>query len=95
MTSNSPGKPIENAFAESFNGRVRDELLNQHCFSSVRHANDLGSDWRDDYNAVRPHSALGGQSPEQYLAELSGGHGPHSAQHQHSEPTSQPALAHA
>jgi len=47
-----PGKPVENAFAESFNCRVRDELLNQHCFSSVRHAHDLCQDWRTDYNSV-------------------------------------------
>lgn len=62
-----PGKPIENALAESFNGRVRDELLNQHCFSSVSHARHLGQDWHDDYNAIRPHTSLGGLSPEQFL----------------------------
>lgn len=62
-----PGKPIENAIAESFNGRVRDELLNQHCFSSVRHAVALAADWHADYNAVRPHTSLGGLSPMQYL----------------------------
>jgi putative transposase len=71
-----PGKPVENAFAESFNARVRDELLNQHCFSSVQHARDLCDEWRTDYNAIRPHSALGGLSPEQHLALLAGGHGP-------------------
>ena len=63
-----PGKPAENAYAESFNGRLRDELLNQHCFSSLRHARELGEDWRHDYNYVRPHSSLGGQSPEAFLA---------------------------
>ena len=62
-----PGKPVENAFAESFNGRVRDEMLNQHCFTSVRHAQDLLDDWRVDYNTLRPHTALGGLSPEVYL----------------------------
>lgn len=71
-----PGKPIENAFAESFNGRPRDELLNQHCFEDLRHARDLGEDWRDDYNHVRPHTSLGGRSPEQYIAEAPGAHGP-------------------
>ena len=70
-----PGKPIENAFAESFNGRVRDEMLNQHCFTSVRHAQDLLDDWRADYNAVRPHTTLGGLSPEQFLAAEAGPHG--------------------
>ena len=71
-----PGKPIENAFAESFNGRLRDELLNQHCFEGLRHARELGEDWRHDYNHVRPHTALGGLSPEQHIAEPPGGHGP-------------------
>ncbi len=71
-----PGKPTENAFAESFNGRVRDELLNQHCFSTVRHSQDLCADWRADYNEIRPHSALRGLSPEQFLAQGGGGHGP-------------------
>jgi len=75
-----PGKPIENAYAESFNGRLRDEFLNQQCFESLGHARELGEDWRDDYNHVRPHSALGGLSPERYLAELPGGHGPPAAQ---------------
>ncbi len=70
-----PGKPVENAFAESFNGRVRDEMLNQHCFTSVRHAQDLLDDWRADYNAVRPHTSLGGLSPESFLAAQSGPHG--------------------
>jgi putative transposase len=63
-----PGKPIESAFAESFNGRVRDEFLNQHCFSSVRHAIDLAANWHEDFNTVRPHTSLGGLSPMQYLA---------------------------
>ncbi|MCR9248761.1 MAG: IS3 family transposase [bacterium] len=62
-----PGKPVENAYAESFNGRLRDELLNQHCFSDLRHARELGDDWRNDYNFIRPHSALGGRSPEVFL----------------------------
>ena len=74
-----PGKPVENAFSESFNGRVRDEFLNQHCFASVRHARDLGSDWHDDYNELRPHSALGGLSPEQFIAEQRGPLGGHAA----------------
>ena len=74
-----PGRPVENAYAESFNGRLRDELLNQQCFESLGHARWLGEDWRDDYNHVRPHSALGGLSPERYVAELSGGHGPPAA----------------
>lgn len=67
-----PGKPVENAFAESLHGRPRDELLNQHCFESLRHARELGEDWRHDYIHVRPHTALGGLSPEQHIAEPPG-----------------------
>lgn len=63
-----PGKPVENGFAESFNGRLRDECLNQHVFASLRHAQELIASWRHDYNHVRPHSALGGQSPAGALA---------------------------
>ena len=66
-----PGKPIENAFAESFNGRLRDECLNTNWFMSVKHAREVIEDWRKDYNAVRPHSALGGMAPQEY-AELAG-----------------------
>jgi hypothetical protein len=54
---------------------VRDELLNQHCFSSVRHAIDLVADWCEDYNIVRPHTSLGGLSPMQYLAAHAEGKG--------------------
>jgi putative transposase len=63
-----PGKPIENAFAESFNGRLRDECLNTNWFLSLKHARDTIEDWRKDYNTVRPHSALGGLAPEEFMA---------------------------
>lgn len=86
-----PGKPVENAFAESFNGRVRDEFLNQHCFASIQHARDLGVDWRDDYNAVRPHTSLDGRSPEQFIAEQGGPLGAHPAPRVDNSPTQQPA----
>ena len=66
-----PGKPIENAYAESFNGRVREECLNQHAFESVSHARVVIDAWRDDYNLVRPHSSLGGLSPEEFLQQWS------------------------
>jgi putative transposase len=72
-----PGRPVENAFAESFNGRVRDEFLNQHLFHSVRHAKDLALEWGEDYNTIRPHSALRGMSPREYIE--AGGHGPRPA----------------
>jgi len=64
-----PGKPIENAYAESFNGRVREECLNQHWFESVEHARELCEAWREDYNAIRPHTSLGGLSPEHFLQQ--------------------------
>jgi len=58
-----PGKPIENCFVESFNGKFRDECLNQHWFVSLRDARLEIEAWRQDYNRVRPHSALGGLPP--------------------------------
>jgi len=61
----APGKPQQNAFVESFNGKLRDECLNETLFSSVRHARAVLADWRRDYNHVRPHSALGGRTPVQ------------------------------
>lgn len=64
-----PGKPIENAFAESFNGRLRDECLNTNWFLSLKHAKDIIEDWRKDYNTVRPHSSLGGLAPEQFMVK--------------------------
>jgi len=66
-----PGKPVENAFAESFNGRLRDECLNTNWFLSLRHARDVIEDWRKDYNTVRPHSSLGGLTPNEFI-ELDG-----------------------
>ena len=68
-----PGKPVENAYAESFNSRVRDECLNLHCFESPSHARELLDDWLTDYNELRPHTALGGRSPNEYLQSLPGG----------------------
>lgn len=63
-----PGKPVQNAFAESFNGRLRDELLNQTLFRSIRHAREVQHTWRDDYNRERPHSSLGWLTPAEYAA---------------------------
>ncbi len=62
-----PGKPIENAFAESFNGRLRDECLNTNWFLSLKHARGVIEDWRKDYNTVRPHSSWGGLAPEEFF----------------------------
>lgn len=61
-----PGKPIENAFIESFNGRFRDECLNTNWFVSVNHAREVIDEWRRDYNEVRPHSSLKGITPKEY-----------------------------
>jgi putative transposase len=62
----APGKPQQNAFIESFNGRLRDELLNETLFTSLHHARELLTLWKDDYNNVRPHSALGHLPPAIY-----------------------------
>ena len=61
-----PGKPMENAFAESFNGRLRDECLNTNWFMSVSHARETIENWRLDYNEVKPHSSLKGRLPKEY-----------------------------
>ena len=61
-----PGKPTDNGFVESFNGRLRDECLNQNIFVSLAEARCLIEEWRQDYNCNRPHSALGWQSPDAY-----------------------------
>ncbi len=62
----APGKPMQNSFVESFNGRLRDECLNEHLFTNLRHARHLIAAWRDDYNHYRPHSSLEGLTPWEY-----------------------------
>ncbi len=59
----APGKPIQNAIIESFNGRLRDEFLNEKLFSSLPHARSALSNWRSDCNDHRPHSGLGWLTP--------------------------------
>jgi len=66
----APGKPTQNAFVESFNGRLRDELLNETLFNSLDHARTALAAWKDDYNTVRPHGSLGNLPPAAY-AKLS------------------------
>ena len=61
-----PGSPWENPFVESFNGRLRDELLNIEEFGSITEATVVIEDWRQEYNTYRPHSALGGRCPSEY-----------------------------
>jgi putative transposase len=68
----APGKPVQNAYIESFNGRLRDECLNQHWFSCIAEARILIEAWRVDYNRIRPHTSLGYRTPEQF-ASLHGG----------------------
>lgn len=65
-----PGKPMENGHIESFNGRVRDECLNASVFTSLDEARRVIEAWRHDYNTTRPHSSLGGLSPEGYRKEV-------------------------
>ena len=66
----APGKPMQNGFCESFNGRMRDELLNETLFFGLDHARTRITDWADDYNDQRPHSALGYLTPAAYAANL-------------------------
>jgi putative transposase len=64
-----PGKPVENGFIESFNGRLRDECLNTEQFFSLADAREKLERWRRDYNECRPHSSLSGISPLEYLQQ--------------------------
>lgn len=65
-----PGAPWQNAYAESFNSRLRDELLGCTSFADVREAEALGAIWRNDYNHRRPHSSLGYRTPAEFAASL-------------------------
>lgn len=66
-----PGKPIQNAFIESFNSRLREECLNQHVFLSLDDARQKIETWRQDYNEVRPHSSLGNLTPIEFSRRTS------------------------
>lgn len=80
-----PGKPVENAYIESFNGKSRDECLNAHWFVTMAHARKIIEDWRIEYNTERPHSSLADRTPEAYaqiqrqqlLATADSSQGPH------------------
>ena len=76
----APGKPQQNGFIESFNGKLRDELLNETLFRSLPHARAVLEAWRRDYNEERPHSKLGWMTPRAYAGALSGETGRHAAQ---------------
>ena len=66
----APGRPMQNGFVESFNGRMRDELLNETLFLNLDHARRQIAAWVEDYNRRRPHSALGYQTPADFAAKL-------------------------
>jgi putative transposase len=66
----APGKPMQNGFIESFNGRMRDELLNETLFLDLDQARQLIGTWAADYNTARPHSSLGYKTPTAYAEQL-------------------------
>lgn len=67
-----PGKPIQNAYIESFNGKLRDECLNENWFSSLDEAREIIEEWKNDYNERRPHTALGGLTPNEFFDKIVG-----------------------
>ena len=67
-----PGRPMENGYVESFNGRLRDECLNENWFGDLAEARETIEAWRQDYNQCRPHSALGYRTPEEFAAAAAG-----------------------
>ena len=82
----TPGKPMQNGFVESFNGRMRDELLNETLFRSLNHARSVIDRWAEDYNTKRPHSAIGYRTPAAYAATLNAARGPDAARTDSSAP---------
>jgi putative transposase len=63
-----PGKPMQNGYIESFNGKFRDECLNEHWFQTLSQARAVIADWRRDYNEVRPHGTIGRIPPAEFAA---------------------------
>jgi putative transposase len=80
----APASPWQNGFSESFNGRLRDEMLNETLFSSLQHARAVLEAWRRDFNEVRPHSSLGYLTPRAYADSLAGEAGRRAAHPDHS-----------
>lgn len=70
MRPNEPGKPNQNAYIESFNGRLRDEYLNEHWFTSLEHARAVIETWRPEYNEERPKKSLDGLTPARHAKQL-------------------------
>lgn len=66
-----PGKPMQNGYIESFNGKLRTECLNQHWFRNLSEAKEIIEDWRLEYNQIRPHSSLDNLTPKEYALKLS------------------------
>lgn len=66
-----PGKPMQNGYIESFNGKFREECLSEHWFGNLREAREITEDWRITYNKNRPHSSIGYRTPEEYAGLLS------------------------
>jgi putative transposase len=64
------GRPMQNGFVESFNGKFRNEYLNEEWFLSIREARDKIRDWQKEYNTERPHSSLGGLSPYEFIGKI-------------------------
>jgi putative transposase len=89
----APGKPTQNAFIESFNGRLRDELLNETLFLSLHHARASFVAWQTDYNTERPHSRLGWQTPAEFARTFAPQRGltPRNPQRSAPAPVAQPA----
>jgi putative transposase len=70
----APGKPMQNGFVESFNGRLRDECLNEHLFANLAQTRRIIEEWRIDYNTKRPHTSLNGLTPTEFAARPTEGH---------------------
>ncbi len=69
----TPGKPQENGFTESMNGKIRDEFLNEHWFTTLAEAQQLAAEWLHDYNNIRPHSSLSYLTPMQFIQQQEAG----------------------
>ena len=82
----APGKPMQNGFVESFNGRMRDELLNETLFRNLDHARSIIGNWVEDFNTARPHSALDYRTPVAYATVLQAARGPEAARTDSSAP---------
>ena len=65
-----PGKPAQNAYIERFNRTYREDVLDAYLFSTIQEVQAITDDWLEEYNAIRPHAALGGVPPYQYAAKL-------------------------